>query len=99
MPDPQTTSRHRRGVKHKSRLPCRQKERRPTLPNRAEMRAIRGEEVINQERWYPRDPPDGLRALSAALGNAQIKEITDLRSQIKLGRFFGIEIGLHYSGF
>ena len=63
------------------------------------MPAIRGEEVSNPERWYPRDPPDSLRALSAALGYAQLKEITDLRSQIKLGRFFGIEIGLHYSWF
>jgi hypothetical protein len=27
------------------------------------------------------------------------KEVPNLRSQIKLGRIFGIEIGLHYSWF
>ena len=63
------------------------------------MLASAGEQVSNPERWYPRDPPDGPRAPSAALGYARLKEITDLRSQIRLGRLFGIEIGLHYSWF
>jgi len=59
------------------------------------MPAIRGQEVRNQSDGVP----TACERSSAALGYAQLKEITDLRSQIKLGRFFGIEIGLHYSWF
>jgi Zn-dependent protease/CBS domain-containing protein len=52
---------------------------------------------IPKRRSYP--GASSLPQLSAGINHLQITYDADVRSQIKLGKIFGIEIGLHYSWF